>query len=161
VVLQVRRVARAPPSAAAAAPGALTYGGLSPAPLTSPTSTVTGGSGGGVYAMKVLRKRDLIARRQVRRTLAERRILSHVRHPFVVSLAYAFQSRARLFLVMEFVSGGDLFTHLSRYGAVSEERAALYTAEVALALEHLHAQGIVYRCVWARRTVGLLGCVGY
>ena len=50
-------------------------------------------------------------------------------------------------MVMEFVPGGDFFTLLSRSGAVSEERAVLYIAELVLALEYLHSQGIVYRLV--------------
>jgi len=56
-------------------------------------------------------------------------------------------SFAQVYMVMEFVPGGDFFTLLSRSGAVSEERAVLYIAELVLALEYLHSQGIVYRLV--------------
>jgi serine/threonine protein kinase len=60
-------------------------------------------------------------------------------------LKYAFQTPSKLFMVMDFVGGGDFFSLLSREGSVSEERARLYMAELLLALEHLHGQGIVYR----------------
>jgi serine/threonine protein kinase len=102
---------------------------------------------GRVYALKVLRKRDLIARRQVARTLTERRILTDVRHPFIVGLRYAFTTASKLYMVLDFARGGDFFTLLSRYGAVGEDRAVLYVAELVLALEYLHARGVVYRCV--------------
>lgn len=100
---------------------------------------------GGVYAMKVLRKSELVKRKQVRRTLTERDILSKVRHPFIVKLEFAFQTDKKLYMGLEFVSGGDLFTVLSRDGLVDETRARLYIAEIALALQYLHDHSIVYR----------------
>ena len=100
---------------------------------------------GAIYALKVLRKSDLIERRQVGRTITERRILSAVRHPFIVSLVYAFQSPSKLYMVLDYVPGGDFFAVLSRGGPVSLDRAVLYLAEVVLALVYLHDRGIVYR----------------
>jgi hypothetical protein len=100
---------------------------------------------GVVYAMKVMRKKDLKERRQIKRTLTERLILTKVRHPFVVGMRYAFQTRNKLYMVMDYVSGGDFFSLLAREGPVPEHRAVLYMAEIVLALEHLHSLGIVYR----------------
>jgi len=100
---------------------------------------------GKVYAMKVLRKKDLMKRKQVQRTMVERTILSHVEHPFIVGMKFAFQTPAKLYMVIDFVSGGDFFTLLTREGCVSVSRARLYIAELALALQHLHSLGIVYR----------------
>lgn len=100
---------------------------------------------GSVYAMKVLRKKDITAKKQVERTMTERDILVSVDHPYIVGLRYAFQTPSKLYMVIDFVSGGDFFTLLSREGTVGERRAQLYMAELLLALHHLHLQGIVYR----------------
>ncbi len=102
-------------------------------------------SSGALYAMKVMRKADVIARNQVRHTLTERTLLETVRHPFIVTLHYAFQSDSALFLVMALQSGGELFFHLRREGAFSEPRVRLYAAEILLALDALHRARFVYR----------------
>ena len=81
-----------------------------------------------------------------RRAMTERNILASVSsHPFLVGLQYAFQTREHLFLVTQLCSGGDLYTHLQRRGPAALPRAVLYAAELVLALEHLHAKGVVYR----------------
>lgn len=100
---------------------------------------------GKVYAMKVLAKRDVLARNQMRHALTERNLLEAVRHPFIVRLHFAFQSPSSLHLVMELQSGGELFFHLRREGAFAEARARLYAAEVMLALVALHGACFVYR----------------
>eukprot|EP01138_Halocafeteria_seosinensis_P013925 gb/GECG01014220.1/.p1 GENE.gb/GECG01014220.1/~~gb/GECG01014220.1/.p1 ORF type:complete len:1041 (+),score=130.92 gb/GECG01014220.1/:1-3123(+) len=100
---------------------------------------------GRTYAMKALKKKEVIRRKQVFRTLLERDILAIVKHPFIVDLRYTFQTPTKLYLVLEFVGGGDFFTLLSRYGTIEEERCKLYMAELVLALEHLHKNGVVYR----------------
>jgi len=100
---------------------------------------------GQLYAMKTLHKKAVIARKQVLRTMTEKEILTRVKHPFIVNLTFAFQSRAKLYMVMEYVEGGDLFTLLSTRGLASPQRAQLYAAELVLALGHLHSLGIVYR----------------
>ena len=100
---------------------------------------------GSIYALKVLKKKDLMRRKQVNRTKTERLILSQVRHPFIVRLHYAFQTEAKLYMVLDFVQGGDLFTRLRRDGVFPFKRAQLYAAEITLALEHLHSLGILYR----------------
>ena len=63
-----------------------------------------------IYAMKILKKNELVRRRQVERTQTERTILAAVRHPFIVCLHYAFQNQYKLYMVMDFVQGGDFFT---------------------------------------------------
>jgi len=101
---------------------------------------------GHVYAMKVLKKKELIRRKQVERTKTERHILEKAGgHPFVVSLAYAFQTKYKLYMVMDFVQGGDFFTYLRKVGRMRESWARLYICEVALALQHMHELDIVYR----------------
>jgi serine/threonine protein kinase len=100
---------------------------------------------GETYAMKVLRKKQLVQKQQVERTKLERKILANINHPFIVRLHYSFQNKHKLYMVMDFVQGGDLFTHLVSSGCFSELRAQLYVAEMVLALEHLHKRGVVYR----------------
>ncbi|KAJ2559254.1 hypothetical protein EV175_000421 [Coemansia sp. RSA 1933] len=98
------------------------------------------------YAMKVLRKASiLVQRRQITFTMTERSILSEVQHPFIVKLYYAFQSNSKLYLIMEYVAGGELFTHMSNERIFSEDQAVFYAAELVLALSHLHGLGIVFR----------------
>jgi serine/threonine protein kinase len=100
---------------------------------------------GRVYAMKVIKKNVIAARDQVRHTLTERNILIHSNHPFLVKLHYTFQSAGKLYLVLEYVNGGELFYHLKREGRFSERRAGFYAAEIVLALLYLHQHDILYR----------------
>ena len=93
---------------------------------------------GAVYAMKVLRKDAIIKRRQVAHTQAERDILTKLKHPFIVNLNFAFQTKDKLFMILDFVNGGELFFHLKNEGRFSENRVKLYTAEIAAAMEHCH-----------------------
>ena len=138
-----------------------------------------------IYAMKILKKEDLLRRRQVERTRTERHILEKVSatqsgrrqakggsslcgnnsiaassspfpaalfvnsqatgHPFIVSLAYAFQTSQKLYMVMDFVQGGDFFAFLRKVRRVKESWAQLYICELALALQALHDIEVVYR----------------
>jgi len=98
-----------------------------------------------IYAMKVLRKENIIERNQVAHTNAEKRILQNISHPFIVNLNYAFQTSDKLYMIMDFVNGGELFFHLKKEGRFSEARVKLYAAELVLALEHLHKHDIIYR----------------
>ncbi|KAK4998385.1 hypothetical protein LTR66_002359 [Elasticomyces elasticus] len=103
---------------------------------------------GRLYAQKQFRKASLtVHKRLVEQTRTERAILESVnRHPFVVKLYYAFQDHEKLYLILEYAQGGELFTHLQMERMFSEEVAAFYTAEMVLALEHLHQNvGVVYR----------------
>jgi len=98
-----------------------------------------------IFAMKVLRKDTIRARNQVEHTKTERNILQRFRHPFIVELHYAFQTEDKLYMVLDFVNGGELFSHLKREKRFKEERAKLYAAEVLVALGYLHEMDIVYR----------------
>ncbi|XP_057215544.1 ribosomal protein S6 kinase alpha-1 isoform X1 [Triplophysa rosa] len=105
---------------------------------------ITGPDGGQLYAMKVLKKATLKVRDRVR-TKMERDILVEVNHPFIVKLHYAFQTEGKLYLILDFLRGGDLFTRLSKEVMFTEEDVKFYLAELALALDHLHGLGIIYR----------------
>eukprot|EP00741_Cyanophora_paradoxa_P022195 tig00021435_g21425.t1 len=98
-----------------------------------------------LYAMKVIRKDAVVKSRQIRGTVTERAILSDVQHPFIVKLHYAFQTNGKLYLILDFLVGGELFFHLKREKFFPEPVAQYYAAEICLALGHLHKLGIVYR----------------
>ena len=68
---------------------------------------------GQLYAQKVLKKAEIIRRNQVEHTMTERRILENIRHPFIIKMDYAFQSQTKLFFVLEYCPGGELFFYLS------------------------------------------------
>lgn len=95
--------------------------------------------------MKILRKTHLVKRRQIERTRTERKVLSLVNHPFIMKLHYAFQSEDKLYLVLDYCPGGELFFHLSRFRRFPERVARFYSAELLLAIGHLHKRGIIYR----------------
>lgn len=84
-------------------------------------------------------------------------LLIQIQHPFVVSLKCAFQSETKLFLVMDYLSGGELFFHLRKCGLILEDHARFYIGEMVLALEFLHLKGIVHRDLKVRRSCGVLG----
>lgn len=98
-----------------------------------------------IFAMKVLSKPNVVKRKQVEHTRTERRVLGVASHPFIVTLHYAFQTKDKLYFVLDYCPGGELFFHLSRMGRFTEEMTRFYTAELVVALEHLHSLGVVYR----------------
>ena len=103
---------------------------------------------GRLYAQKQFRKASLtVHKKLIEQTKTERTILESInRHPYVVKLFYAFQDHEKLYLILEYAQGGELFTHLAAEKMFTEEVAAFYMAEMVLALEHLHTNiGVIYR----------------
>jgi serine/threonine protein kinase len=98
-----------------------------------------------LYAMKVLKKSVIKLNNQEDHTKTERKILEKIDHPFIVSLHYAFQDEKKLYLVTEFMQGGELFYHLRRERVFKEDRARFYVTEIVLALEYLHKNNCIYR----------------
>lgn len=101
-----------------------------------------------IYAMKVLSKKVIVQKKEVAHTVGERNILVRTaltESPFIVGLKFSFQTPADLYLVTDYMSGGELFWHLQKEGKFLEPRAKFYIAELILALEHLHTHDIVYR----------------
>ena len=103
-------------------------------------------SNGTLYAMKVLRKDYIIKKNQVEHTKTERSVLGRaVHHPYIVGLNMAFQTSDKLFLVLDYCPGGELFFHLGKVGRFPEERARFYAAQITLALEYVHQMDVIYR----------------
>ena len=100
---------------------------------------------GEIFAIKEMNKEVIERENLLEHTFAEKSILQRISHPFVVSLHYAFQTKDRLYLVLDFLSGGELFFHLSQAQRFEEWRAKFYTAQIGLALGHLHELNIIYR----------------
>lgn len=98
-----------------------------------------------LYAMKVLKKKHIQKTRQQSQVMAERNILARVQHPFVVQMHWSFQTQHKLFFVLDYCPGGELFGLLSRRHRLTEDQARFYAAQLVLALEYLHSQGVVYR----------------
>jgi serine/threonine protein kinase len=95
--------------------------------------------------MKVLRKTEIVRLRQVEHVNAERYILSRVHHPFVVDLFATFQDSLNVYMLMSYVPGGELFTHLRRAQRFTPDVTRFYLATIILALKYLHSFNIIYR----------------
>ncbi|XP_060519439.1 ribosomal protein S6 kinase alpha-5-like isoform X2 [Cylas formicarius] len=106
-----------------------------------------GSDNGRLYAMKVLKKASIVQKKKTtEHTKTERQVLEAVRdNPFLVTLHYAFQTDAKLHLILDYVAGGELFTHLYQREHFTEEEVRIYIGEIILALERLHSLGIIYR----------------
>lgn len=98
-----------------------------------------------IYALKTLRKQQIVSRHEVTHTLAERTVLARINNPFIVPLKFSFQSPEKLYLVLAFINGGELFWHLQREGKFSMDRSRFYIAELLTALELVHELNVIYR----------------
>jgi len=106
-----------------------------------------------IFAMKVLKKAVTVRNKETKEiereinvhAKLERDVLLAVRHPFIVDLHYAFQAGGKVYLVMEYLAGGELFMQLQKERMLMEDTAMFYLSQVLLALEHLHKAGIIYR----------------
>ena len=97
------------------------------------------------YAMKSIRKDILIQNDQIESTKLEKEILKTANHPFLVQMEFIFQSDTKVFFVMNFVRGGELFTHLNKVRRFPESRAKFYAAQIVSAIGYLHQKSIIYR----------------
>lgn len=95
--------------------------------------------------MKVLKKSVIREKNQVEHTKAERRILERINHPFVVRMKYAFSDKNKLYFVLEYCHGGELFFYLTNLRRFKEDAARFYSSTILLALKELHEHKIVYR----------------
>ncbi|KAJ3043967.1 hypothetical protein HDV00_003494 [Rhizophlyctis rosea] len=97
------------------------------------------------YAMKVLKKVEVVRLKQVEHINSEKQILSQIHFPFIVNMLCTFQDERNLYMLLEYVVGGELFSHLRRAGRFSPDMTRFYAAEIVLAIEYLHNLDIIYR----------------
>jgi len=100
---------------------------------------------GKYYAMKTLKKTEVVRLKQVEHINSEKSILTAIKHPFIVNLYRSFQDEKYLYMVMEYVIGGELFSHLRRAGRFNNDVTRFFAAEIVLALEYMHSLNIIYR----------------
>jgi serine/threonine protein kinase len=96
-----------------------------------------------IYAMKAMKLQE--PQSTIDQIINERKILADLTHPFIVELYYAFQSPKYIFLVLDYCAGGELFYYINRFKKLNEAEARFVLCEIILAIEYLHAKGILYR----------------
>jgi len=96
-------------------------------------------------ALKILKKSEIIRLKQVDHIKSEVTLLKMISHPFVVNLIGHFQDEKKLYMVLEYVPGGELFSHLRREGRFTDDHGRYYAAEIVLAFAHMHSMNVVYR----------------
>ncbi|KAI8608413.1 kinase-like domain-containing protein [Chytriomyces sp. MP71] len=102
-------------------------------------------STGRYYALKAIKKADLIKLKQEKQVINEKSILQSITHKFIVELYHSFQDTHYLYMIIEYIDGGDLFSYLRKVQKFGEEDGRFYTCEVLVALQYLHSHNIVYR----------------
>ena len=96
------------------------------------------------YALKILKKTEVIYLKQVDHVKTEKKILEEITHPFIVNLLGALQDNKNLYLLLEYVIGGEFFSHLRKAGRFPNDTARYYAAQISLVFEHLHSLSILY-----------------
>ncbi|KAJ5594928.1 Serine/threonine-protein kinase 32B [Penicillium hispanicum] len=96
------------------------------------------------FALKYIRKEEVVRSESVRNIIRERRMLEHLNHPFLCNLRYSFQDMEYIYIVVDLMNGGDLRFHISRK-CFTEEAVRFWVAELGCALKYIHSQGIIHR----------------
>ncbi|KAJ3192088.1 camp-dependent protein kinase catalytic subunit, partial [Entophlyctis luteolus] len=102
-------------------------------------------SSGRYYALKAIRKAEVVKLKQEKQIVNEKEILKSIKHNFIVELFHAFQDVHYLYMIMEYIDGGDLYSYLRKVQKFGDEDSKFYSAEVLMALQYLHSEDIVFR----------------
>lgn len=98
-----------------------------------------------LYAMKMMEKKHVVKTKQVAHTISEIRIMDSLNFPFMIRMEFFFKDNVYLFLVMPFINGGEMFSHLRNLKKFDENLSKFYAAQVILAFDYIHFLGLVYR----------------
>lgn len=97
------------------------------------------------YAVKAMSKHDIIKQKQVKQINSEKQIMAQIDHPFIVNMMGFSSDQRNIYIVMECITGGELFTHLSKARKFTDEQSKFYAAQVASAFAHIHSKNIIHR----------------
>jgi len=97
------------------------------------------------FALKLMAITEVIRLKQIEHVKNEKEILSSISHPFIVNMSWASHDNTFLYMLMEYVPGGEVFSYLRNFGRFNNSMANFYTSEIICALEYLHSRSIVYR----------------
>jgi len=100
---------------------------------------------GNFYALKILKKSEVIYLKQVEHVKTEKKLLEEISHPFIVNLLGAYQDDKTLYLMMEYIIGGEFFSHLRKAGRFPNDTSRFYAGQITLTFEYLHSLMILYR----------------
>jgi len=100
---------------------------------------------GNFYAVKFMKKAEIIKMKHVDHINAERDVMLRLDHPFVVNMRGAFKDDRYMYIVMECVGGGELFTHLRKAPKFTDEQSKFYAAQIACVFDYMHSKNIVHR----------------
>lgn len=98
-----------------------------------------------VYALKTLKKAAIIKMKQVDHIMSEKQILQELKHPFIVNMWGSFHDQRYIYMVLEYIVGGEFFTHLRKAGRFENEQSCFYAAQIVCIFEYCHSKNIVYR----------------
>ena len=98
-----------------------------------------------VYALKEMYKAKIIQKKSINSVMNERKLLAKLHHPFIINMSYAFQDRENLYLIMDYLDGGDLRYHIGKKGRFSEAESKFFIANLIIGLEYMHNNNVIHR----------------
>eukprot|EP00828_Plagiopyla_frontata_P018640 TRINITY_DN2388_c0_g1_i1.p2 TRINITY_DN2388_c0_g1~~TRINITY_DN2388_c0_g1_i1.p2 ORF type:complete len:207 (-),score=17.30 TRINITY_DN2388_c0_g1_i1:609-1229(-) len=100
-----------------------------------------------IYAMKEMSKAKILTKKSVNSVMNERQLLNILKHPFIINMICAFQDKEKLYLILDYLNGGDLRFHINKQKKFSEQQTKFFIACIVVALEYLHQNNVLHRDV--------------